>query len=144
MSIQPEGNVIVRAQYTKDLSFENPNSPRIFNINTEPSTNLSIDVNASKLEDKIFEVVLNIYVKSTINEETLFILECDYAGIFETDVTDELELEKILLVHCPTILFPFLRRIISDTTRDGGFMPLMLQPIDFLGLYIQKKNTEIQ
>jgi preprotein translocase subunit SecB len=142
--MQTEGSVLIKAQYIKDLSFENPNVPGIFNIDAEPNTNLSIDVNANKLDDKTFEVTLNIYLKSMVKEETLFILECDYAGIFEAKAATEKELEKILMVHCPNILFPYLRRIISDTTRDGGFMPLMIHPIDFLGLYAQKKNTEIQ
>jgi len=130
----------VNGQYIKDLSFEAPNTPTILAElqNQQPDVNVKVDVQASKLEgqgaDNMFEVTLDIQAELKLAEKVGFIVELKYAGVFTVTVPNE-HLGAMLLIECPRMLFPFARNIISDTTRDGGFVPLMLQPIDFAGMY---------
>ena len=138
MSQQP--SLIIHAQYTKDLSFENPRSPILLQIESEPHFNIGIDINTLKLNDNLFEVMLKINVKASYNDEPLFICELAYGGVFTINEVNEDEIQKILLIQCPLILFPFARRIVSDVSRDGGYPPVSLDPVDFYGLYLQKKD----
>jgi len=141
-SPQPRGSVIVNAQYIKDLSFENPNSPSNLIIEEQPSINVSLDVGVKPIRDKVFEVVLTIQAEGKVKNETLFLIDLHYAGVFTIETEEVNEREMTLLVYCPSILFPYARRVISDITRDGGFPPLMISPIDFLSLYMQKKGSD--
>ncbi len=127
----------VVAQYTKDLSFEAPVTPSIFEKMQEnnPEITINIDVNVQPIEEKkIFEVILNCRAECKVGGTIAFILELSYGGVFNINVPDE-HLEPVLLVECPRLLFPFARNIMSDTTRDGGFPPLMLGPVDFVSMY---------
>ncbi|PCI40590.1 MAG: protein-export chaperone SecB [Rhodospirillaceae bacterium] len=130
----------VNGQYIKDLSFESPNAPTILTElqNAQPNVNVNVDVNAVKLEGpegvNLFEVTLDITADLKLEEKVGFILELKYAGVFTLNVPDE-HINAILLIECPRMLFPYARNLISDTTRDGGFVPLFLQPIDFAGMY---------
>ena len=138
-------SVTINAQYIKDVSFENPKVPYSFQISTQhqPSLDIALDINAKNLkEDNTFEVTIGVHIKSIVKEEVIFILELEYAGIFTLDLSDPSKKEEILLVSCPGLLFPYVRRVISDITRDCGHLPVMLNPIDFFGLYIQRKQTE--
>jgi preprotein translocase subunit SecB len=131
-------NVKINAQYIKDLSFEAPNAPEIFLTNSlKPDINLVIDIDAKKLSVNSFEVSLKIKANAEANEKKVFICELEYAGIFTIDekIQDQKEIEPILLIYCPNILFPFARKIIAGCTIDGGFPPLMLEPINFSDLY---------
>lgn len=138
-------NISILTQYLKDISFENPNAPKSLQPSeTQPEIKISVDVNAQKLsEQNDFEVVLKITSSAKrTKEENLFLCEVSYAGVFRLNNVPKEELEPILLIFCPSMLFPYMRRIISDTVRDGGYPPLMLDPIDFARLYQQRKSAD--
>jgi preprotein translocase subunit SecB len=128
-------NLQVAAQYIKDLSFENPGATA--NITDRPQIELAVDLNAARLAEKdMFEVELKIRVDAKNESKPLFLLEVAYAGIFRlTNVSDVATQQMILLIQAPHMLFPFVRRIVSDVVRDGGMPPLMIEPIDFMALY---------
>jgi preprotein translocase subunit SecB len=135
-----QGSVIINAQYIKDLSFENPRAPESLMENEKPNINIDLDVKADHIHDEMFEVIISVSIRA-ITDNTTFVIDLSYAGLFTlTDVPDQNAREIILLVHCANILFPYVRRVISDITRDGGFPPLMLAPVDFMGLYYTKRN----
>src|SRR5580693_8136918 len=128
-------NLQVVGQYIKDLSFENPGATT--NISERPQIELAVDLNAARLTEKdMFEVELKIRVDAKNDGKALFLLEVAYAGIFRlTNVADTATQQMILLIQAPHMLFPFVRRIVSDVVRDGGMPPLMIEPIDFMALY---------
>ena len=133
--------ITVNGQYIKDLSFESPNAPTIFADmqNNQPDINVNIDVQAAKSDqnDTMYEVILTVKGGCKVADKTAFAIELEYAGLFTINVPEK-HLQPVLLVECPRMLFPFARNIIADSTRDGGFMPLMLNPIDFAGMYQQR------
>jgi preprotein translocase subunit SecB len=129
-------------QYTRDLSFEVPGAPEIFlNLRDQPRVDLSLDVQARPLQGQqnVYEVSLQIRADAKVAETSCFIAELAYCGVFTVNVPQE-HLEPVLLVECPRLLFPFARNILADVTRDGGFPPVLVQPIDFLALW--QKNRE--
>lgn len=133
----------VTGQYVKDLSFENPRAPQSLIASEEkPKIEVNIDLNASKLRDDLYEVVLKVGAKAVVGSDNLFLADLEYAGLFTLQNIPEERLQQILFVDCPFVLFPFARRVISDVTRDGGFPPLMLEPIDFFAMY--KKRMDAQ
>ncbi|SCA56336.1 Protein-export protein SecB [Candidatus Terasakiella magnetica] len=129
----------IHGQYIKDLSFEVPNSPGIYGrmMQEQPDVNVNVDVDAQKLTDTQFEVIVKIRADCKTKEDVAFICELAYGGIFEINVPQE-HLEPMLLIECPRMLFPFARHIIANTTRDGSFPPMMLNPVDFAGMYRQR------
>ena len=138
----PNRKVTINAQYIKDLSFENPNAPKsLIGKGEQPKIDVTVDIQVQPLEDKTFEVSLIVGAKANLKDSALFVTELNYSGIFTVDVP-EAEKEAVLMVYCPGILFPYSRRIISDSTRDGGFPPLMLDPIDFGALFNQHKAQQ--
>lgn len=127
--------LIVNGQYVKDLSFEVPGAPAIYGEMSEsPEIPIHVDVSVNPLRDKVFEVVLHVKIEAAIGDKPVFIVELAYGGVFTVNVPEE-HVHALLLVECPRLLFPYVRRLISDLTRDGGFPPLMIQPIDFVQLY---------
>ena len=140
--IEKEKQLTVNIQYIKDLSFENQNSPdSLSNKGDAPSINVDINVYAKPLKEKNYEVSLSINSKAEKKNFKVFELELVYAGVFtlpEINLNDEEEKRKIL-IEAPHLLFPFARSIVSNVTRDGGFMPLIIQPIDFELLYESRK-----
>lgn len=128
--------VSVNAQYIKDLSFEVPEAPAIFATMQEnsPDISINIDVRAQPLQERRYEVALHVHARCTVVAHTAFILELVYAGLFTVNVPPE-HLQPVLLIECPRLIFPFARNIIADTSRDGGFPPLMLGPVDFVAMY---------
>ena len=137
-------NIRINSQYVKDLSFEVPNAPEIFLTPAlKPDITLSIDIDAKRLAINAFEVILKVTAQAVGNDKIIFICELSYAGVFTLDekIQDQKEVEEILLIYCPNILFPFARKIIAGCTIDGGFPPLMLEPIDFADLY-QKRAAQ--
>ncbi|OYW83785.1 MAG: protein-export chaperone SecB [Hyphomonas sp. 32-62-5] len=124
----------VLGQYVKDLSFENPGHPP---VQAQPNIDLGIDVGAAPHADGngLFEVSLKLSAKALAGDTTLFITELDYAGLFQLSNVTEKQVEPMLLIECPRLLFPFARRIIAEITREGGFPPLMIDPVDFVQLY---------
>ncbi len=132
-------SLMINGQYTKDLSFEAPNAPDVFPLlqNEIPSIEVNIDVEANPKGDKIYEVALKVRAEAQIQEQLVYLCEVIYAGLFTVNVAKE-QIGPVLLIECPLIIFPFLRRIVADLTGDGGFAPLMLAPIDFASLYQQR------
>ncbi|MDA0902277.1 MAG: protein-export chaperone SecB [Proteobacteria bacterium] len=129
-------------QYIKDLSFEIPTAPQIFLTPVDkPQIDLSVDIDVKKLNETTFEVSLK--VGADANKKDLFICEVEYAGIFNIEDIEPEVMEQILLVYCPNILFPFVRKIVANCTMDGGFSPLMLDPIDFADLYAKRKSQTV-
>lgn len=135
-------HISVNAQYIKDLSFENPGAPgSLVNIDGQPQIDLALDLNVKKMpEDGYFEVEIIINAKAMSDNKTLFIVDLVYAGVFHLMNIPEDQIQMILAVHCPAIIFPYARKIIADSTQDGGFQPLMIDPIDFGVLYSKKLN----
>jgi preprotein translocase subunit SecB len=133
-------NIKIISQYIKDLSFELPSAPQAFlTPQDKPDISLSIDIDAKKISDELYEVTLKILADAKIKGEKFFLCEISYAGLFSLQKIEAEMLEQILLIYCPNLLFPFLRRIVSNLTTDGGLAPLMLDPIDFAALYARRK-----
>lgn len=129
----------ILAQYVKDLSFENPGAPDSLRSGQTPGIDLAIDVQARTVGEDAFEVMLNIEAKATReNDDVVFIAELAFGGLFQLANVADTDREPFLLIECPRLLFPFARRVLADATRDGGFPPLMLDPVDFAGLYRQQ------
>lgn len=127
----------ILAQYVKDLSFENPNAPAVFQWQGQPQMDVQVNIGVSGVGQDVHEVALKIEVEAKGNEGVAFRVELLYAGLFALRNIPEEQLQAFLLAEAPRLLFPFARRIISDTVIDGGFPPLLLDPIDFAGLYMQ-------
>ena len=126
----------IRTQYIKDLSFENPSATnRPPEAERAPDIAVNVQVSVRRLDETTFEVTLQITANARHQEKPVFLVELTYAGIFTLVGIPQEALEPTLLVECPRLLFPFARRIVADVTRDGGFPPLLLGPIDFLALY---------
>jgi preprotein translocase subunit SecB len=139
---QPQLNVL--AQYVKDLSFENPNAPSSLTPQTEqPAINIQINVNASPISDSDIEVVLKLEGKADMAGKVLFAFELAYAGVFRIQNVPQDSIHAVVMIECPRLLFPFAREIVSAAVRNGGFPPLMLDPVDFVSLYRQRMG-EIQ
>ncbi len=126
----------VLAQYIKDLSFENPNSPNSLRPREKaPEIKINVNVSANPLSESDFEVELKLEAKAEDETELMFNAELVYAGVFRIQGIPEESMGPAVLIECPRLLFPFARQIISDSTRNGGFPPLMIDPIDFAQLY---------
>lgn len=124
----------IHGQYIKDLSFEAP-GPFHRPANESPSINLNIEVRVQHFKDNNFEVELHITAEATQKETRLFLLELCYAGVFGVGAMPEENVRPLLLIECPRLLFPYARAIVSEITRDGGFVPLTLSPVDFAEIY---------
>jgi preprotein translocase subunit SecB len=132
------------SQYVKDLSFENPNAPAVFQEQDPPEINVQFDIGAAQVGEEVHEVTLKIEVKATTGGKTAFIAELAYAGLFGLRNIPAEHVQPFLLGEAPRILFPFARRVVADAVRDGGFPPLMLDPIDFGALYLQQLAQQEQ
>jgi preprotein translocase subunit SecB len=140
-NMAPQGPLVLNLQYTKDLSFEVPGAPEIFTtLREQPRVDLQLDVQARPIQEggNVYEVALQIRADAQANDQTCFIAELTYCGIFTITVEAQV-LEAVLLVECPRLLFPFARNILADVTRDGGFPPVMLAPIDFVALWQSRR-----
>ena len=155
----PAQPLTVNIQYVKDLSFEVPGAPEIYTtLRSQPNVNINLDVQARRIQDgqDVFEVVLQIKAEATeptappVNgngaaaaadsARPVFIAELAYAGVFTLTGLPENAVEPVLLVECPRLLFPYARNILADVTRDGGFPPVLLQPIDFVALWQSRRQ----
>jgi preprotein translocase subunit SecB len=135
----PQLNVL--GQYIKDLSFENPNAPRSLNPNQpQPSINIQINVNGKPVADSDYEVELKLEGKAESAGTTLFSFELVYAGIFRLANIPQESIHPVMMIECPRLLFPFAREIVAAAVRNGGFPPLLIDPVDFVGLYRQRMN----
>ena len=130
--------VVINAQYVRDISFEAPHVPQIFTeLKSSPEIAVNVDVQAAKMQDNVFEVTLKIKTEAKVETKTAFLCEVEYGCIAGVNVPAE-HVEPILLIEIPRLLFPFARNIIADLTRESGFPPLRINPIDFVGLYHQR------
>lgn len=139
----PQIKLNVLSQYIRDMSFENILAQKPANGQVQPDVKVQVALDAKKREvENQYEVVMKLTVKSVAQgtDDALFLLEVEYAGLFNIEGVAEDQLHPFLLIECPRMLFPFVRRIVSDVTRDGGFPPLNLENIDFVNLY----RTELQ
>jgi preprotein translocase subunit SecB len=135
--LAPQAGIL--AQYVKDLSFENPNAPGSLQMQGQPKIEINVNVNARAGGQDMYEVELKIDATARDPEDRLaFQVELLYAGLFRLTGAPQEAIEPFLIVEAPRILFPFARRVVADAVRDGGFPPLMLEPIDFGGLYMQQ------
>lgn len=138
-------SIQVVGQYLKDFSFESPKAPQSLKApGKNPNLNIDLNVNVTKLDENVFESSIELKGHASNDEGTIYLVEAVYAGAFEIKNIPADAMEPLLLINCPAILFPYLRRIISDITHEGGFPPLLLDPIDFEGLYKQRKLSEGQ
>ena len=135
--------IVVHAQYIKDLSFENPNAPDILiNPPQQPDVQIGVNVNARGLNSEQYEVILSLSANAKTEDKVLFLAELTYAAIVSAPGASRDDLNPLIMIEAPRLMFPFARAIISDMTRDGGFMPLSIQPIDFVAVY--QSNIERQ
>jgi|AP12_2_1047962.scaffolds.fasta_scaffold28908_2 preprotein translocase subunit SecB len=131
--------VILHSQFLQDMSFENQNGSQSFTKgDLSPQVKLNLNVDSRKLGESTYEVALKITGDATQDGERCFLVEVDYRGVFSLTGADENVIQPILMVEGPRMIFPFARRIVADAVRDGGFPPLMLEPVDFLSVFRQR------
>lgn len=144
----PQLRMQVLAQYVRDLSFENNVAQKgLSTSDVQPDVQVAVSLDGRKRQaDNQYDVILKFKVvsKNKVNDDTLFLLELEYGGTFHIEGVPEDQLHPFLMIECPRMLFPFVRRIISDVTRDGGFPPLNVDNVDFLGLYRQELARRAQ
>lgn len=140
----PSFNLI--GQYIRDLSFENPGAPGTnLGGGANPSFNVSINVSVKKQSDDVYAVELLLNAKAQRDSTVLFNIELAYGGVFRLKNVPEAQLAPLLMVECPRLVFPFARQVLANTVQQGGFPPLMMEPVDFQALYIQNlKNLQAQ
>jgi len=126
------------SQYVKDLSFENPNAPAVYQWQGQPQIEVQFNIGAQPVAEDVHEVVLKIEISARNDDQTAFQVELLYGGLVAARNIPAEQLQPALLAEVPRILFPFARRVIADAIQDGGFPPLMLEPIDFGALYMQQ------
>jgi preprotein translocase subunit SecB len=141
-SEQPQLNVVT--QYIKDFSFENPRAPHsLVGGKQPPKIDIQINVNATPLSETDIEVTLSLEGQAKVEETLLFGFELAFGGVFRIQNVPQESMSPIVLIECPRLLFPFAREIIATTVRNGGFPPLLLEPVDFVALY-RRKLGELQ
>lgn len=140
----PSFNLV--GQYIRDLSFENPGAPATnLSGGANPSFNVSINVSVKKQADDLYAVELLLNAKAQRDGNVLFNVELAYGGVFRVKNVPENQLAPLLMVECPRLIFPFARQVLANTVQQGGFPPLMMDPVDFQALYIQNvKNLQAQ
>jgi preprotein translocase subunit SecB len=129
------------SQYIRDLSFESPSIDRALEgPRKNPNLELEVNVNARSMRDSMFQSEIEFKAHAVDDGGTIYQLEATYGGVFQVGPLPREALEPFLLVNCPSMLFPFLRRLVADLTREGGFPPLFLDPIDFGALYVNRRQ----
>ncbi|MFD1253890.1 Protein-export protein SecB [Devosia equisanguinis] len=133
---QPSMNLV--GQYIRDLSFENPNAPNsLLAGGANPAFNVSISVGVKKQSEEIYAVELTLNAKANRDDTVLFNVELVYGGIFRMKNIPEAQMSGLLMVECPRLIFPFARQVLASVTQQGGFPPLMMEPVDFAAIYRQ-------
>lgn len=147
-SREPSGQppLVVHSQYVRDLSFENPNAPASLAGQKEaPKIEVKLDVGARRLQEQIYELLLKIDLTAKQAEQSAFLLELEYGALCTVEPgLEEEEVQRLLMVEGARTIFPFARRVIADATRDGGFPPVLINTIDFLKLYEQRRQAAAQ
>ena len=139
---QPVAGII--SQYVKDLSVENPNAPACFQWQSQPNIDLQFNIAAEPVSEEVSEVELKIKLTAKADEGDLYLVELSYCGLIGMRNLPDEHAHAFLYAEAPRILFPFARRVISDATRDLGFQPMMIDPIDFNGLYLQQLQRKAE
>ena len=135
----------ILTQYVKDLSFENPRAPMGLQPGqSRPEIQIQVDVQARQLGEEQYEVVLELSANAQSGDTPVFMLELTYGAVFSLANIPPDSLQPLLLIECPRLIFPYARRIVSDATRDGGFPPLMIDPIDFVSLYRRRLQQQTE
>jgi len=128
--------------FVKDLSLEVPGAPQIFREREAPQVDVSMNNAANRIDDGHFEVVINITITAKIKDKTVFLVETAYGGVFQIRNVPEAEIETVLGVTCPNILFPYLREVVSETISRAGFPPVILHPMNFEAIFKATKDKE--
>lgn len=144
---KPEDNfsITVNAQYIKDLSFENPNAPKSLMAAAQgkaPNVDVNINVEATKLNEDSYEVTLKVKGEAKQEKDIAFIVELSYAAIMTIKGVPQEQLQPVLMIEGPRLVFPFARQVVADATREGGFPPLLINPIDFVAMYQQNVQAQ--
>ena len=138
----PQMQMALQKIYARDVSFEVPNAPKVFQEDGQPQVQLNLSHKATPVEGDNYEVVLTLTVTCTLNEHTAYLAEVHQAGVFSFVGFDPQNLTTVLATYCPNVLFPFARQVISDLVLNGGFPPLLLQPINFDALYAEQQRQQ--
>ena len=128
--------------YVKDLSLEIPNAPQVFLEQGQPQVDIQLHHNSSSVEEGIYQTVLTVTVTAKVGDKTLFLVEAAQAGIFTARNIPQQELEPVLGIACPNILFPYVREVISDTVVRAGFPPVILSPVNFEAIFAQQRGGQ--
>lgn len=142
MNENQQPQIKINRQYVKDISFENNAMQKDIKLNQTPTFKIDVKINTKKKNEGVYEVSLLFLIKASIEKKNIFIIELDYAGLFEINNMPKEQINPFLMIECPRILFPFARRIVSDISRDGGYPPINLDMIDFLKLYQSKMSQK--
>jgi preprotein translocase subunit SecB len=141
---QNQTQLNVLGQYIKDFSFENPNAPRSLSpTQTQPAINIQINVGVQQLAETDYEVTLKLEGKADMSGTVLFAFDLTYCGVFRVQNVPQEMLQPLIMIECPRLLFPFAREIVANAVRNGGFPPLLLDPVDFVALY-QQRAAQVQ
>jgi preprotein translocase subunit SecB len=134
--------ISILAQYIKDLSVENPSAPQVFQWQIQPNLDVQFNINVETVGDDVHEVVLKIQVTARSDNGVHFVVDLSYGGLFGIRNVPADALQPFLLIEAPRLIFPFARQIVADAVSNGGFPPLLLDPIDFAGAYIQQMQAQ--
>ncbi|MDJ0805214.1 MAG: protein-export chaperone SecB [Gammaproteobacteria bacterium] len=137
---EPKREFALQRIYTKDISFETPNSPAVFQKEWKPESSVNLNTEVAKLSDKVFEVMLTVTITTKISDQTAYLAEVKQAGIFGINGFPEQEMGPLLGSYCPNLLFPYVREVVSDLVTKGSFPQLLLQPVNFDALYAQHQQ----
>ena len=146
----PAPSISIKAQYLRDMSFENVSVQQSGGrMDAKPEIQVGVNLDAKKRDEDLYEVILKVNATAKGEDLVMFLVELEYAGVFEIKNVPQNQLHPVLMIECPRIIFPFARRIVSDLTRDGGYPPLMLDMVDFAGIYRaelekRRKATDLQ
>ena len=139
---QPTAGILT--QYVKDLSVENPNAPDVYQWNEQPQLDVQFNIGGNRISDELHEIELKINVTAASSQGNAYLVELSYCGLAAVRNIPEEQAHAFLFAEAPRILFPFARRVVADAIRDAGFPPLMMDPIDFNGLYLQQLQARQQ
>ncbi len=137
---QPNRELSIQRIYLKDVSFETPNSPSVFQQEWKPETNVNMNTEVNTLSENVYEVVLNVTVTTKVGEQTAYLAEVQQAGIFSISGFSDQEMGAVVGSYCPNLLFPYVREAISDMVTKGSFPQMILQPVNFDALYAQHQQ----
>lgn len=142
MSDNPQPVFSIEKIYVKDLSLEIPNAPQIFLSREQPDVQVQLHTEGTGVDEGLFQVVLTVTVTAKIGDKTMFLVEAGQAGIFQIRHVPQQDMEPVLAIACPNILFPYVRETVSDVVNRAGFPPVILAPVNFEALYQQRQQAQ--